>query len=119
MKGAATLTIAEMPITAIPHAVRPDTEVLGMGPLIATMTGGLMAIGPFVTSCDSIKGVLSLTPCTIAGRTLVTLQFDAVHDHQDFRVASSFALEVADMERLLERLKHPVELARFEKGDAQ
>jgi hypothetical protein len=109
----ARLVLKEVPVSTI-QKLHDDVEVLSVGPLLAELSGGVLAIGPIAIVCSDVQGTASATPCRIGGDLCVVVQFDVAHPHQDLRVAASFALRLDDYAAMLERLKVPLDLARLE-----
>jgi hypothetical protein len=111
-------TLAEVSIEeiALPrdYPLRPGVEVHAIGPLMSRLRGGILAVGPVITVCNGVEGSIALTPCRIDEVNCVNLQLDIAH--HGMRVSASFALSIDDTARILERMKHPLDLARLEES---
>jgi hypothetical protein len=111
----ASLVIEEKAITNVGVRLRDDVEVLSVGPIVVSVTDGILAMGGgAILACSDVAGQISACPVRIAGELFITLQIDVVHEHQGLRVAGSFAVKPADFEQLLSRLQVPLAIAKLE-----
>jgi hypothetical protein len=114
----ATLSIEERSFTEIGvNVTGAETEVFGAGPLVCTMTNGMMCLNGAIIVCHDVEGSISPLAARVEGIDVVVMQLDIAHPHQQLRVAGSFALSIDDFAQLHQRMGHVLQLARFEASE--